>query len=73
MLYVIYGFWHSFDRRCQSVTVHEKYLAVENFGKLYREKLLVRKNLVNKVWLVYSYAKYIFGVPVNIGKENFGE
>ena len=43
----------------------------ENFGEPYRYKLLARKNLANK--LVSAYAKYIFGVSVNIAKENFGE
>ena len=34
-------------------------------------KLLERKNLANKQQSVY--AKYIFGVSVNIGGQNFGE
>ena len=41
------------------------------FGKPYRQKLLVRKSLVNKA-TVSAYAEYIFGESVNIGEENFG-
>ena len=46
-------------------------MAEEFFGKLYRYKLLVRKSLANR--LVSAYAKYIFGIFVNIGREIFDE
>ena len=53
-------------------------MSLENFcrGTFWRTiqvKAIGEKNLANKLKSVNTYAKYIFGVSVNIGEENFGE
>ena len=43
--------------------IHGKYLVGENLGELYRQKLLVRKNLINKLQLVhipYTFSVYLW-------------
>ena len=40
-------------------------------GEILQVKPIGKENLANK--LVSAYAKYIFGVPVNISEENFDE
>ena len=64
---------HMFICKFTFVTVHGKYLTAENFGKSCKQKLLVRKYLVNKLQSVHMANSYIFGVSVNIGEENFGK
>ena len=49
--------------------VHGRILVGKNFGKLFRQKPLMMKNLANNLQSVHVPNAF-FGVSVNIGEEN---